>query len=47
MILLVSLGCGRLLVGGRIGGKSECESRVKGEESSIGLFTKKGGVRSR
>ena len=45
-ILLVGLGCGRLLVGGRIDGKSECESRLQSEESSIGVFTKNGGVKS-
>ena len=44
-ILLVGLGCGRLLVGGRIDGKSECESRLQSEESSIGVFTKNGGVK--
>ena len=32
-----------MLEEGRIGGKSECESRLKGGESCIGSLTKKGG----
>ena len=40
-----SRAVGELLVleEGRIGGKSVCESRLKGGESCVGLFTKKGG----
>ena len=44
-IISGSLAVGGLLgtEGGRIGGKSVCESRFKGREFCIGLLTKKGG----